>query len=135
MMSKGTLFCDGGARGNPGPAGSGAVLFDAQNRLIEEKGTFLGHATNNVAEYEGLLIGLDLAKIHAISDLHIRLDSELIVKQIKGEYKVKHPGLKPLWEKVKVKLTHFPKWEIQHVPRAQNKDADRMVNQMIDQHA
>lgn len=131
-MKEATLFCDGGARGNPGPAAAGAVLVH-QSKLVEERGRFLGETTNNVAEYHGLLLGLQMAREQAIQNLHVRLDSELVVKQLRGEYKVKHPALKPLWEKVKVALTHFHAWDIAHVPRAQNREADRKVNEVLDQ--
>ncbi len=131
-MKEASLYCDGGARGNPGPAAAGAVL-QHEGKLLDEQGRFLGRATNNVAEYQGVLLGLQMAKAHGIETLHIRLDSELIVKQLLGLYKVKHPVLKPLWESVKVSLTHFKAWDIAHVPRAQNKEADRMVNQVLDQ--
>jgi ribonuclease HI len=132
-MSSGYLFCDGGARGNPGPAGAGAVLLDMQQQVLAEGNKYLGEATNNVAEYQGLLIGLDLAQKHKIDTLKIRLDSELIVRQITGQYKVKNPGLRPLWEKVQHALQAFARWEIAHVPRAENAHADKLVNLAIDQ--
>jgi ribonuclease HI len=132
MMKEATLFCDGGARGNPGPAGAGAVLYGDQ-QLVEQQGRYIGQATNNIAEYKGLLLGLEMVMRYQVRVLHIRLDSELVVKQIQGSYKVKHPSLIPLWHDVKAQLSKLATWDIAHVPRAQNKPADLMVNQAIDQ--
>jgi ribonuclease HI len=133
MLAK--LFCDGGARGNPGPAGAAAILYDTQGNELGHCARFLGNATNNIAEYQGLLQGLDLAKKKGIQQLFIQLDSELIVKQIKREYKVRHPGLLPLWQESCQKLKAFTSWEIKHIPREQNSVADRLVNQAIDEQA
>lgn len=132
-MSGGYLYCDGGARGNPGPAGAGAVLLDAQRQLLAEAKKYLGDTTNNVAEYQGLLIGLALARKHNIRSLKIRLDSELIVRQVNGQYKVRHPGLRPLWEKTQQQLQQFSEWEITHIPRHENAKADKLVNLAINQ--
>jgi len=132
VIKEASLYCDGGARGNPGPAGAGAVLF-VQEKIVDEKGKYLGQGTNNFAEYHGLLLGLDMVFQHQVQLVHIRLDSELIVKQIQGVYKVKHPNLIPLWKQVKQKLGQLSSWDIAHVPRSENKAADAMVNQAIDQ--
>jgi ribonuclease HI len=129
---EGLLFCDGGARGNPGPAGAAAILYDPQGRELGSRKAFLGEATNNVAEYQGVLMGLDLAKTLGIRKLQVRLDSELVVRQLRGEYKVKHPGLIPLWEKAKQGLRAFSTWNVEHVPREKNAAADRLVNAAID---
>lgn len=130
-MKQADLYCDGGARGNPGPAGAGAVLL-IDEQVVDKTGKYLGRATNNSAEYQGLLLGLELARGHQVQNLAIYLDSELIVKQILGTYKVKHAGLLPLWQAVKKELGRFNNWSIKHVPRSMNKLADQMVNQAID---
>ena len=129
---KATLFADGGSRGNPGPAASGAVLFDENGAVLREIGTFLGVATNNVAEWTGLLTGLEAAIELGIDRLDVRLDSELVVKQISGVYRVKHEGLIPLHAKAKVLLRQFAHVDVQHVRRNANKAADALVNQVLD---
>jgi ribonuclease HI len=131
---KATLFADGGSRGNPGPAASGAVLFDEQGAVLREVGTFLGTATNNVAEWTGLLTGLEAALDLGVDDIAVRLDSELVVKQISGAYRVKHAGLIPLHAKAKVLLRKFARVDVRHVPRKQNAAADALVNQVLDAH-
>ncbi|MCD4813840.1 ribonuclease HI family protein [bacterium] len=132
-MKKALLACDGGARGNPGPAGAGAVLRTLEGDMIAQAYSFLGATTNNVAEYQGILLGLDLALKNKIEHLEIRLDSELVVKQLRGEYKVRHPGLQPLWYQARQMLTRFSKWNLAHIPREMNKEADRLVNEAIDE--
>ena len=129
---KATLFADGGARGNPGPAASGAVIFGEDGAVLREVGTFLGTATNNVAEWTGLVTGLEAALALGVSDLAVRLDSELVVKQINGEYRVKNPGLIPLHAQAKVLLRRFASVDVRHVPRKQNTAADALVNQVLD---
>lgn len=127
-----TLFADGGARGNPGPAGSGAVLLDEGGTVIAELSRFLGHATNNVAEYTGLIIGLEEALRRGVDELDVRMDSLLVVQQMKGLWRIKHPGLKPLALRAGELLARFPKRTVEHVPREQNGLADAMVNRAID---
>jgi ribonuclease HI len=127
------LNCDGGARGNPGPAGAGAILFSETGTPVAAKKCFLGQATNNIAEYQGLLLGLELVREHNCSAITIRLDSELVVRQILGQYKVKDQKLLPLWQKACTELAKIKKFSIQHIPREQNSEADRLVNQAIDQ--
>lgn len=127
-----TIFADGGSRGNPGPAASGAVLFDEGGAVVGEVGTFLGIATNNVAEWTGLITGLEAAIELGAQDVAIRLDSELVVKQLSGAYRVKHEGLIPLHARAKTLLRRFASADIRHVPRAQNKAADALVNQVLD---
>jgi ribonuclease HI len=127
------LFADGGSRGNPGPAASGAVLLDPSGELIEEIGAFLGVATNNVAEWTALILGLEAAARLGIRRLGVRLDSELVVKQLAGEYRVKHAGLQPLYERARRLLRDFAEVEIRHVPRKQNVLADALVNRVLDQ--
>ncbi len=131
-MSRGHLFCDGGARGNPGPAGAGAVLYDDQGRELASRGKYIGSATNNVAEYWGVVLGLALARGQGLKSIHLNLDSELVVRQLKGEYRVRHPGLQPLWREVKKQLCDFDYWEACHIPRNKNTVADRLVNEAID---
>lgn len=131
---KATLFADGGSRGNPGPAASGAVIFGEDGTVLREVGTFLGTATNNVAEWTGLLTGLEAALELGVDDLAVRLDSELVVKQISGAYRVKNPGLIPLHAKAKTLLRRFARVQVGHVPRKQNAAADALVNQVLDAH-
>jgi ribonuclease HI len=129
------LYADGGSRGNPGPAGAGAVLFDDKGETVEELSRFLGSATNNVAEYEGLIMGLEAALKRGASSLEVKLDSELLVKQINGQYRVKSPHLKPLFQKAKALLDRFDQVRVSHVRREFNKDADRLANQAMDRGA
>jgi ribonuclease HI len=129
---KATMFADGGSRGNPGPAASGAVLFDEGGMVLREVGTYLGVATNNVAEWTGLVTGLEAALELGVDDLSVRLDSELVVKQISGAYRVKHEGLIPLHAKAKMLLRKFARVDVQHVRRKENAAADALVNQVLD---
>lgn len=133
-MSKVVIYTDGGARGNPGPAGAGAVIYDGNTVLAELK-RYLGEATNNVAEYEALILALEEAKKRKFSDnaVEVRMDSELIVKQMKGEYKVKDKNLKILHAKVRELLQDFSSVSFVHVPREENKEADALVNEVIDE--
>ena len=126
------MYADGGARGNPGPAGSGAVLLDENGTVIAELMRFLGHATNNVAEYTALIIGLEEALRHDIDHLDVRMDSLLVVQQMKGVWKIKHPGLRPLALRAGELLAQFPNRTIEHVPRELNSLADALVNRAID---
>ena len=127
-----TLFTDGASRGNPGPAGAGAVLFDAAGCELAARSLALGHCTNNVAEYRALLLGVQTAVELGCTHLDIRLDSELIVRQLQGRYKVKHELLKPLFEEAHRLLVRLEHWSVSHVPREQNKRADQLANQGID---
>ena len=132
MEIEATLFADGGSRGNPGPAASGAVLVDPGGEVIEERGEFLGTATNNVAEWTALEIGLQAALERGIERLSVRMDSELVVKQLSGEYRVKHPGLQPLYRRVRALLAKFQSVDVKHVRRKDNALADAVVNQVLD---
>lgn len=127
------LFTDGASRGNPGKAGAGAVLLAANGEELATRSVYLGTCTNNVAEYQALLIGLEEALRQGCTDLAVALDSELIVRQIQGRYKVKNEGLLPLFQQVRERLARFATWSIIHVPRAQNARADQLANQGIDQ--
>ena len=130
-----TLFADGGSRGNPGPAASGAVLVDRDGNTIDSIGLFLGRATNNVAEWTALCIGLEHAAERGIKRLAVRLDSELVVKQMRGEYRVKHEDLLPLYRRARALLAKFEHVDIKHVRRKDNALADRLVNEVLDQEA
>jgi ribonuclease HI len=126
------VYIDGGARGNPGPAGYGVRIEDADGTLIQELHGGLGIATNNVAEYNGLLAALAWAVEHGHRDVQIRADSELLVKQMRGEYKVKHPGLQPLVARARLLVGQLDDVVFQHVRREQNKEADRLSNLGMD---
>ncbi|MCA9386633.1 ribonuclease HI family protein [Candidatus Dojkabacteria bacterium] len=126
------LFTDGGARGNPGPAAIGAFIFDNEDNLAAFDGKYLGEATNNEAEYNALILGLTLANKEGIKEIDCFLDSELVVKQLNGQYLVKQEHLQKLKAEVQDLVFLFEKIAIHHVPREQNKHADRMVNVILD---
>jgi ribonuclease HI len=128
-----TANIDGGARGNPGPAGYGAYIQDADGTLLAELHGGLGIATNNVAEYNGLLAALQWALDHGHRAVRIRADSELLVKQMRGEYKVKHPGLQPLAARARLLVGQLDRVIFEHVRREQNRDADRLSNVGMDE--
>lgn len=128
---KATLYSDGGARGNPGPAGIGFVLAIETGSAIEA-GEYIGETTNNQAEYKALIAGMSRAKKEKVRELTCYLDSELVVKQMKGEYRVKEPNLKPLHAEAQGLMTAFEKVSFTHVRREKNRVADRLVNQAID---
>ena len=127
------LYTDGGSRGNPGPAGSGAVLFSQDGEVIAEAKRYLGQATNNVAEYTAIIIGLDLAVEHGVTNLLARMDSELAVKQLNGKYRVKNPELAKLFLQVKERAGQLGRVTFEHVRRERNKHADGLVNRAIDE--
>ncbi len=124
--------CDGGARGNPGPAGYGALIQDNEGNTLAELSEFLGMRTNNYAEYSGLLGCLQYALDHHHPRLRVTSDSELMVKQIQGKYQVKSPDLKPLYEEAKRRIAKLEAFEITHALRHKNKDADRLANEAMD---
>ncbi len=126
---------DGGARGNPGPAAVAAVAATPEGDVIERRGETIGTATNNVAEYRALLLGIALAREHGASEVELVGDSELVVKQVKGEYRVKDAGLRPLHAQVRAALEGFERWSIRHVRREQNAEADHLVNETLDEAA
>ena len=127
------MFADGAARGNPGPAGAGAVLYDDEGKLVAELARPLGHATNNVAEYSALILGLEEAKRRGASAIEVRMDSLLVVQQMRGLWRIKHPGLIPLALRAGELLASFPEREIRHVPREDNAAADELSNRAIDE--
>ena len=138
MSLKAELFTDGGARGNPGPAGIGAVLRPlSADSLIKPQSLrrYIGTATNNQAEYRALLAGLDMAITAGVTELKVFLDSELIVKQLRGEYKVKNADLKPLFAEVLRCTNQFSRISWHHIPRQKNKEADKLVNEALDKQA
>lgn len=126
-----TANVDGGSRGNPGPAGYG-VRIEREDGTIVELKEALPMATNNVAEYNGLLAALRWAVDHGIRALHVKADSELMVKQMKGEYRVKNPGLQPLHEEARALVKQIERVKFEHVRREHNKDADRLANEAMD---
>ena len=131
-MSRITVNVDGGSRGNPGPAAIGVVLRNGDGSVLEEVGETIGEATNNVAEYKALLRGIELAAAHGAGELELVGDSLLVVRQVEGRYKVKNAGLKALHEEVRRALGGFDSWSIRWVRRAENADADRLVNEALD---
>ena len=124
---------DGGARGNPGPAAIAAVASTATGEPVAERSAFIGRATNNVAEYRALLLGLELARELGASEVEVVNDSELVARQIGGEYKVKHTGLKPLFADAMRGLRDFDGWAVRAVRREDNTRADELVNEALDE--
>lgn len=127
-----TLRTDGGARGNPGPAGAGFVLESPAGEVVRSGGRFLGVATNNVAEYEALVWGMRTALAHGVRSLKVCADSELVVRQMNGQYKVKNEGLRPLYQQACGLVRRFDRVEIVHVRRADNAAADALANEAMD---
>jgi ribonuclease HI len=128
------IHTDGAARGNPGPAGAGAVLRDAADgSLVAEIATFLGVRTNNYAEWTAVALALEEALLQGATHVDLRMDSQLVARQITGQYRVKHPDLKPIHSQVMALLSRFAGYTVGHVPRELNKEADRLSNVAIDQ--
>jgi ribonuclease HI len=127
-----TAHCDGGSRGNPGPSGYGAVIEDPQGRIVARLAQFLGIQTNNFAEYSALLAVLQWASENGAKRLRVVSDSELMVKQMKGQYKVASPGLRPLYEQARRLAGRLEKFEMRHTLRGGNKEADRLANEAMD---
>ena len=125
-------YIDGGARGNPGPAGFGVRIEHPDGTLVEEFSEAIGHATNNVAEYRGLLAALDWAKARGYRELHVRSDSLLLVEQMRGNYKVKNAGLQPLHAKARLLAHEIGRVTFEHVGRSLNAHADRLANAAMD---
>ena len=129
------VHVDGGARGNPGPAAAASVVSSPAGDVLDEHAQLLGKVTNNVAEYRALLLGLERVKELGASEVEVIGDSELIAKQIQGLYKVKHPSMRPLYLQAMDAFKAFDQWSIRTVPRAQNAEADALVNAALDQAA
>jgi ribonuclease HI len=126
------LMADGAARGNPGPAAYGFVLLAPDGQAVAEEGAVLGRATNNVAEYEGLIAGMERALTLGVRRLDVRLDSELVVRQMSGQYRVKNAGLKPLFARAQGLRQQFEAVTFEHIRRAENRRADELANQSLD---
>jgi ribonuclease HI len=126
------VHVDGGSRGNPGPAAGAAVLSTPEGELLDEASTLLGVASNNVAEYRGLLLGLERAHALGATEVEVVNDSELVAKQLNGIYKVKHPDMRPLHAQALAAMRGFERWSIRSVPRAHNAQADALVNAALD---
>jgi ribonuclease HI len=131
-MSRAIVNFDGGSRGNPGPAAIGVVVRDGDGAVLAEVGEKIGEATNNVAEYRALLRAIELAAAHGAGDLELIGDSQLVVRQVEGRYKVKHADMKELHAEAKKALADFDSWSIRDVRRTENSDADRLVNEALD---
>lgn len=127
-----TAYIDGGSRGNPGPAGYGVQIVGDDGAVVAELHGSLAHTTNNVAEYNGLLAALAWAMDRDVTSLHIRSDSELLVKQLRGEYRVKNPGLQPLYQDARALVARIGRVTFEHVRRELNKEADRLANLAMD---
>jgi ribonuclease HI len=139
MINKVRMYADGGARGNPGPAAGAAVLFAIEEngesgKRVGEAARYYDHATNNVAEYTGIVVGLEKARELGYNEVECRLDSELAVKQLNGQYRVKNAALAKFFLEIHNLKTHFRKITFTHVRREYNKDADALVNKTIDEH-
>ena len=137
VLMKIIVHSDGGARGNPGPSAIGVVIEKENGEVIEEISEAIGDTTNNIAEYTAVLRGLQVLEVlfgAKVADIEVdwRLDSELVVKQLAGEYKVKNPGLRPLYEEIRDLRARFPHLTLKHVRREENKEADRLVNEALD---
>jgi len=128
-----TVHVDGGARGNPGPAAAAAVATGPDGDVLGERSAYIGEATNNVAEYRAVLLGLELAGALGAREVDVVNDSELVARQIGGQYKVKHAGLKPLHAETLSVLRRFDRWSVRNVRRESNERADRLVNRELDE--
>ena len=126
------VHVDGGSRGNPGPAAGAAVISSPDGVLLAQASELLGVTTNNVAEYRGLLLGLERARELGATEVELVNDSELVAKQLTGVYKVKHPDMRPLHAEARAALRAFERWSIRSVPRTQNEAADALVNAALD---
>ena len=133
LPAKVCVYSDGASRGNPGPAGAGAVITDSTGNVLRRLGRFLGPQTNNIAEYQGVLLGLSHALAGGAREVVLRADSELAIRQLQGRYQVKNLGLKPLFAEVQGLLRRFEGVTLEHVRREQNNDADEMSNRAIDE--
>jgi ribonuclease HI len=128
------VFSDGAAKGNPGPSGAGWLILDPQGQIRSENGKFLGQGTNNEAEYQALTAALEEAWSLGAKVIKVHLDSELLVRQINGQYRVKNERLRKFYQKAQDLLRHFQEYAIIHIPREQNREADRLANEAIKHH-
>lgn len=126
------VHVDGGARGNPGPAAVAAVVATAEGEVVREASEFIGNTTNNVAEYRALLLGLSLAEELGAREVEVVNDSQLVARQVGGQYRVKHAGLRPLYLEAMAALARFDRWAVRDVRREQNQRADELVNEALD---
>ncbi len=135
MSSKFRIYSDGGARGNPGPAAIGIMICDEQGEVIQDHKETIGETTNNVAEYTAVIVGLELARKLGAQDIDYYVDSELVAKQISGEYRVKTPHILVLYKEVKERMKHFKKIKFHHVPRTHEQlcYVDKLVNEALDE--
>lgn len=137
-MKKITVFTDGGARGNPGPAGIGVQILDAKGAVVKEVSEAIGNSTNNFAEYQAVMVALQtlkqlFGKKTKEMEFEIKLDSELVKKQLNGEYQIKEPGLVPHFIEIhNLRVANFPNLTLTHIPREKNKEADRLANEAMD---
>jgi ribonuclease HI len=127
-----TLYVDGASRGNPGPAAYGALLLDEEGNTIAELSEFLGQATNNVAEYQGLIAGLTKALEYTPEEVTVKSDSQLLTHQLLLKYRVKDPKLIPLFDQAKALISRFPRIHIMHIPREENRQADILANNALE---
>ncbi|MDI3540479.1 Bifunctional protein [Koleobacter methoxysyntrophicus] len=132
-MEKLVIYTDGASRGNPGDAGIGVIIYDDKQNVIEKIGEYIGQTTNNIAEYTALKIALEKAVELKANKVDLYLDSELVVKQIKGEYQVKNKGLALIYREIKELLKNFKEYNINYISRTMNKEADRLANLSIDE--
>lgn len=132
--SRAIIYSDGGSRGNPGPSASGYVILDEKEQLIEEGGAYLGITTNNQAEYHAVRLALEAAQKHGLRNIQFRVDSLLVVNQITGVYKIRNRDLWPVYERIKELVTTFDHVSFTHVRREFNREADAMVNKILDEH-
>jgi len=135
MLSNLKIFGDGGSRGNPGPSAAGFVIYDGNDQILEEGGLYLGITTNNQAEYRAVKLALEKAAKYKPSRIDFYLDSQLVVSQLNGVYKIKNAALKPVIEEVKALAAQFDQVTFQHVRREYNKAADAQVNIILDNHS
>jgi ribonuclease HI len=126
------IYIDGASRGNPGEAGAGVVICDENDQVIREFTRYLGETTNNVADYQGLLLSLENAFLLGAEEIEVFSDSELLTRQINGEYRVKNEKLKPLYQRVSDLIKNYKKFSLTHIPREKNKKADHLANKAID---
>jgi ribonuclease HI len=132
LVHRVVVHVDGGARGNPGPAGIAAVATGGGGEVLREESAYIGEATNNVAEYRALLLGLEVAEALGACEVEVVCDSQLVARQVGGQYRVKHPALRSLYQNAMAALGRFDRWSVRDVRREQNQRADELVNEAID---